>query len=77
MNSVAGVVLPPVSAEFIHELRKAFPAPTITKGFDRDTALWDAACQYVVEWIVNKSSVQAGSQDDPVAAQQARVRYGS
>jgi hypothetical protein len=73
---VGGVNLPAISQQFIDELEKAFPGPTVQVGFDRDQALFDAGCAYVVEWIKKKAAIKQGTSGDPVKAQQAMVRYG-
>jgi inactivated superfamily I helicase len=77
-NELGSVKLPPVSAEFIHELEQAFQVPVVEVGFDRDKALWDAACRHVITWIKTKAHVQLpDGRVDPVAQQRATVRYGS
>lgn len=73
---VGGVRLPSITAEFLADMELAFRPPTITAGFDRDTVLWEAAQAAVVEWVkVKATGTKAAT--DPVAAQLARVRYGS
>ena len=75
---VGGLRLPPISAEFIATIERAFPAPTVEVGFDRDKLIWAAAQYEVVKWIKLKAHVTQTTADaNSPDAQKARVRYGS
>lgn len=74
MTYIGGTRLPAISQEFIDAVDKAFPAPDIEPGMDRDTAMYEAGARAVIAWIKHHAS--AVSSPDPVALQQAQVRYG-
>lgn len=72
---VGGARLPAISEEFIAAVDAAWPVPIIEPGVDRDKLMFDAGARAVVEWIKHHASIKKAP--DPVAAQQAVVRYGS
>ena len=74
MTYIGGARLPAISQEFIDAVDNAFRIPTIEPGMDRDQVLFDAGARTVVDWIKHHAS--AVSSPDPVALQQAQVRYG-
>lgn len=72
---VGGARLPAISEEFIAAVDNAFPVPVIEPGADKDQLMFEAGSRRVVDWIKHHASIK--NTPDPVAAQQAVVRYGS
>lgn len=72
---IGGARLPAISQEFIEAVDAAFPRPEVRPGMDRDIVLYQAGARQVVDWIQFHASVK--STPDPVAMQQALVRYNT
>lgn len=55
MSALDDLVIPPVTAEFIRELRNAFRPNPIRVDSSRDQIMWDAGQQYMIDWIEAKA----------------------
>lgn len=72
-----------ISAELLAEAERAFAAPVIKVGFDRDTAIWAAAQHEMLNWLKHKANIPSDptvSVEAPSPSQTASgaiVRMGS
>lgn len=70
-TKIQSIQIPPVSREFVRELKKVFRPLKVKPGVTHDEIMWSAAEQNIIEWI-ERHSVDRVITSDPNELREAK-----
>lgn len=78
-TKIQSIQIPPVSREFVRELKKVFRPLKVKPGATKDEIMWSAAEQNMIEWIERHSTekVVSGNPEELREAKQDKTSDGN